>query len=223
MLVGLAGIRLQRADIALLGEPTNDLDATARALVHEAVATWRGTLVVVSHDTALLERVDRIAEVRGSELRTVEGPYSVYREAVEAEQAVAAQDVRDARAEVRRERRSASRRTSGGNGPRRPGVGRSSPAGSRRSSPEASPRARSARALGPKHCTKGGRPARRRSSSRRRVGCATTRPSMSTCRRRGCRPGATCSRCSPPTDHPSSCAGRSASRSSGATAPASPR
>ncbi len=105
VLVGLAGIRLRRADIALLDEPTNDLDATARALVHDAVATWRGTLVVVSHDTALLERVDRIAEVRGSELRTVEGPYSVYREAVEAEQAVAAQDVREARAEVRRERR----------------------------------------------------------------------------------------------------------------------
>ncbi len=105
VLVGLAAIRLQRADIALLDEPTNDLDADARARLHEAVAEWRGTLVVVSHDVALLERVDRIAELHGSTLRAFEGPYSAYRAAIAAEQAAAAQHVRDAEAVVRRERR----------------------------------------------------------------------------------------------------------------------
>ncbi len=113
VLVGLAAIRLQRADIALLDEPTNNLDAAARARLHAAVEGWRGTLVVVSHDVALLERVDRIAELHGSDrpgaggagLRTFEGPYSVYREAIAAEQAAAEQRVRDAEQHVRRERR----------------------------------------------------------------------------------------------------------------------
>lgn len=121
VLVGLAAIRLQRADIALLDEPTNNLDAAARARLHDAVGAWRGTLLVVSHDTALLERVDRIAELhgaetagsrgaaadgaRGSSLRVFDGPYSVYREAIEAEQAAAEHAVRDAEQVVRRERR----------------------------------------------------------------------------------------------------------------------
>ncbi|MDR7233873.1 ATP-binding cassette domain-containing protein [Agrococcus sp. BE272] len=111
VLVGLAAIRLQRADIALLDEPTNNLDADARARLHDAVGAWRGSLVVVSHDVALLERVDRIAELHapgpgaGSSLRTFDGPHSAYRAALEAEQAAAAQDVRDAEQLLRRERR----------------------------------------------------------------------------------------------------------------------
>ncbi|MBO1770114.1 ATP-binding cassette domain-containing protein [Agrococcus sp. TF02-05] len=111
VLVGLAAIRLQRADIALLDEPTNSLDARARARLQDAIGAWRGTLVVVSHDVALLERVDRIVElhgaapVAGSSLRTFDGPYSVYRAAIEAEQAAAERDVRDAEQQLRRERR----------------------------------------------------------------------------------------------------------------------
>ncbi|SDS05977.1 ATP-binding cassette domain-containing protein [Agrococcus carbonis] len=105
VLVGLAAIRLQRADIALLDEPTNNLDAAASARLHDAVGGWRGTLVVVSHDVALLERVDRIAELHGAGLRTFDGPYSAYRAAIAAEQAAAARGVRDAEALVRRERR----------------------------------------------------------------------------------------------------------------------
>ncbi|HET8867680.1 MAG TPA: ATP-binding cassette domain-containing protein [Agrococcus sp.] len=113
VLVGLAAIRLQRADIALLDEPTNNLDAGARARLHDAIGAWRGSLVVVSHDVELLERVDRIAELHGSDrpdaggvgLRTFDGPYSVYREAIEAEQRAAAHHVRDAEQQVRRERK----------------------------------------------------------------------------------------------------------------------
>ncbi|WP_413317723.1 ATP-binding cassette domain-containing protein [Agrococcus sp. 1P02AA] len=113
VLVGLTAIRLQRADIALLDEPTNNLDASARGRLHAAVEGWRGTLVVVSHDTELLERVDRIAELHasgradagGASLRTFDGPYSAYRAAIEAEQREAERDVRDAEQLVRREQR----------------------------------------------------------------------------------------------------------------------
>ncbi|QCR18057.1 ATP-binding cassette domain-containing protein [Agrococcus sp. SGAir0287] len=102
--VGLAGIRLSGAPIALLDEPSNNLDAEARADLVAAIRAWPGTLVVASHDRALLEHVDRIAEIHGRELRTFDGPWSVYEQAIAAEQAAARRRLQDARAEHRRER-----------------------------------------------------------------------------------------------------------------------
>ena len=43
VLAALVGVRLRGAEIALLDEPTNNLDRDARARVHELVRTWRGT------------------------------------------------------------------------------------------------------------------------------------------------------------------------------------
>ena len=105
--VGLAALQLQRADVALLDEPTNNLDRDARARIVSAIDGWPAnrSLVVVSHDTELLEHVDRIVEVHGRELRSFDGPWSVYREAVTIEQQAAADAVRNAEQELRRERR----------------------------------------------------------------------------------------------------------------------
>lgn len=58
VLAALVGVRLRGAPIALLDEPTNNLDRDPRARVHDLVRSWRGTLIVVSHDTALLELTD---------------------------------------------------------------------------------------------------------------------------------------------------------------------
>lgn len=105
--VGLAALQLQRADIALLDEPTNNLDRAARRRLVEAIDAWPSgrSLVVVSHDTDLLEHVDRIVEVHGHELRTFDGPWSVYRAAIDAEQQAAVDSVRSAEQDVRRQRR----------------------------------------------------------------------------------------------------------------------
>jgi ATPase subunit of ABC transporter with duplicated ATPase domains len=105
VLVAVAGLRLSAAPITLMDEPTNNLDRDARARLAEQVAAWPGTLVVVSHDTALLELMDDTAELYDSRLSVVAGPYSVYREHVEAEQAAAAQAERAAEQVLRRERR----------------------------------------------------------------------------------------------------------------------
>ncbi|GAA2176524.1 ATP-binding cassette domain-containing protein [Agrococcus versicolor] len=102
--VGLAAIRLSGAPIALLDEPSNNLDADARADLVAAIRGWPGTLVVASHDRALLEHVDRIAEIHGHELRTFDGPWSVYEEAVAIEQAAARRHLQDADQQHRRER-----------------------------------------------------------------------------------------------------------------------
>lgn len=105
--VGLAALQLQRADIALLDEPTNNLDRAARQRLVEAIDAWPTgrSLVVVSHDTDLLEHVDRIVEVHDHELRGFEAPWSVYRAAIEAEQQAAADAVQAAEQDVRRQKR----------------------------------------------------------------------------------------------------------------------
>lgn len=105
--VGLAALQLQRADVALLDEPTNNLDRASRERLVAAVDAWptQRSLVVVSHDTELLEHVDRIVEVHGRELRSFDGPWSVYRAAIDAEQQAAADAVQAAEQDLRRQKR----------------------------------------------------------------------------------------------------------------------
>ncbi|MFT4136853.1 ABC-F family ATP-binding cassette domain-containing protein [Microbacterium sp.] len=105
VLAALVGVRLRGAPITLLDEPTNNLDRDARARVHDLVRSWRGTLVVVSHDTALLELMDDTAELYGSELSTFGGPYSQWREWLQTQQDAARQAETAARQVVRREKR----------------------------------------------------------------------------------------------------------------------
>jgi ATPase subunit of ABC transporter with duplicated ATPase domains len=110
--VALAGRLLDEPEVLLLDEPTNNLDAEARALVHDIVATWPRTLLVVSHDRELLERVDRIGELTAPHsaggvrsLRWYGGGWSSYRAQVHAEQQAAEQAVAGARNDVRRQQR----------------------------------------------------------------------------------------------------------------------
>ncbi|WP_448236163.1 ABC-F family ATP-binding cassette domain-containing protein [Microbacterium paulum] len=105
VLVALVGVRLRGRPIALLDEPTNNLDRSARARVYDLVRHWRGALIVVSHDLALLELMDETAELYGGTLSTFGGPYSQWRDAMDAEQAAARQAESAARQAVRREKR----------------------------------------------------------------------------------------------------------------------
>lgn len=105
MLTALAGVRLRGADVALLDEPTNNLDADGRARLREVVAAWRGPLVVVSHDLDLLEEMDATAELRATSLTTFGGPYAAYRARVEEQQVAARQALRTAEQALRRQQR----------------------------------------------------------------------------------------------------------------------
>lgn len=102
--VGLARLLLQRPDVLLLDEPTNNLDAAARSHLYDVVEAWRGTLVVVSHDRELLERVDRIGELRAHRVRWYGGGYSAYVNQVGAEQEAAVQAATTARADLRKQK-----------------------------------------------------------------------------------------------------------------------
>ncbi len=128
MRVALAGAFLQRPDLLVLDEPTNDLDAPSREALLAALSRWSGGLLVVTHDRRLLRRVDRILEIVSGGVREYGGAYDAYREArdreraaAEAERSEAEAALRRARAEARRVRERQERRAARGRRSRREG------------------------------------------------------------------------------------------------------
>ncbi|WP_102191605.1 ABC-F family ATP-binding cassette domain-containing protein [Microbacterium aurantiacum] len=105
VLVATAGIRLRRAPITLLDEPTNNLDRDARAKLAAMIRSWKGTLIVVSHDVALLELMDDTAELYAHTLSVFGGPYSEWRAWLDAEQGAAKQAEVSAARALRKEKR----------------------------------------------------------------------------------------------------------------------
>ncbi|WP_027931087.1 ribosomal protection-like ABC-F family protein [Amycolatopsis thermoflava] len=103
--LGLAAQLLKRPDVLLLDEPTNNLDLQARHQLYAVLDDWSGCLLVVSHDRALLDRMDRIAELDGGEIRYYGGNFTEYEQAVQAEREVAEKNIRSAEQEVKREKR----------------------------------------------------------------------------------------------------------------------
>ncbi|MEU9044928.1 MULTISPECIES: ribosomal protection-like ABC-F family protein [unclassified Kitasatospora] len=103
--LGLAAQLLKRPDVLLLDEPTNNLDADARHKLYDVLTDFSGCLLLVSHDRALLDRMQGIAELDGGELRFYGGDFTEYEEAVRAEQEVAEKNVRNAEQELKREKR----------------------------------------------------------------------------------------------------------------------
>ncbi len=103
--LGLAAQLLKRPDVLLLDEPTNNLDIVARHKLTEVLEQWTGCLLLVSHDRALLDRMDRIAELDRGELRFHGGNFTAYEAAVRAAQEVAEKNVRNAEQELKREKR----------------------------------------------------------------------------------------------------------------------
>lgn len=87
MQVALAGALLSDADALVLDEPSNHLDSMHRQRLIEVLAQWRGGLIVISHDRALLRQMQRIVELTPTGLRSYGGNYDLYAEQKQAEQA----------------------------------------------------------------------------------------------------------------------------------------
>ncbi|NJN17422.1 MAG: ABC-F family ATP-binding cassette domain-containing protein [Oscillochloris sp.] len=82
--VQLCMLMLSGANCLLLDEPTNNLDIPSAEVLEGALEAFPGTIIVVSHDRYLLDRVaDRIFAVEDGELRVYAGGYSMYAEQTE--------------------------------------------------------------------------------------------------------------------------------------------
>ncbi len=74
-------ILLEEPNVLILDEPTNDLDTDMLAAIEDLLDTWPGTLLVVSHDRYLVERVtDQQYAVMEGHLRHLPGGVEQYLE-----------------------------------------------------------------------------------------------------------------------------------------------
>ncbi len=75
----LAVICLAKSNVLILDEPTNHLDLATKEVLEAALQEFTGTLIMVSHDRYLLDRVPtRIWELEGGQLRQYKGRYTDY-------------------------------------------------------------------------------------------------------------------------------------------------
>lgn len=76
---------LNRGNVLVLDEPTNHLDLSTKEVLEDALAEFGGTIILVSHDRYLLNKVaSRIIEVKHDEVNSYEGNFEAYSEAVNA-------------------------------------------------------------------------------------------------------------------------------------------
>ncbi len=78
-LVGLVRLLLVKPQVLLLDEPDNHLDLEGKAFLEKLILNYPGTVVIISHDRYLLDRVaSHIVELEDGKLTTFEGNYSDY-------------------------------------------------------------------------------------------------------------------------------------------------
>ena len=76
MRVALAAALFSRPDLLLLDEPTNHLDLEAVLWLEQYLAAWQGTLLVISHDRSLLNKVtEEIIHLEHNKLVRYTGNY----------------------------------------------------------------------------------------------------------------------------------------------------
>ncbi len=118
--VSLLKLMLSKANMLLLDEPTNHLDIHSREALENALASYGGTLLIVSHDRYLINKLaDRIVWLGKKGTVNIDGNYDRYIELKEAkaqsEQAVQVKAAEGKKNDYkeRKERESTLRKLSG--------------------------------------------------------------------------------------------------------------
>jgi len=89
----LAKLMLSDANFLLLDEPTNNLDLPSCEVLENALDEFEGTVLVITHDRYLLDRVaDRIAELEQGAVTEYAGNYTEYRREKERQAATRPED-----------------------------------------------------------------------------------------------------------------------------------
>jgi ATP-binding cassette subfamily F protein 3 len=110
--VALAMMMLARANLLILDEPTNHLDVESIEALEDAIERYDGTVIIVSHDRALLRALaDRVWVLHERHVTAFDGSFAEW-EVVSAERAHAAQvkAAEEAATHRMRERQTVNRR-----------------------------------------------------------------------------------------------------------------
>ena len=84
--LALAKMLLKDFNFLILDEPTNHLDMNSKAVLQKALAAYRGTYLIVSHDRSFLDPiVEKVVELSPKGLRIFPGNLSDYVERIKSE------------------------------------------------------------------------------------------------------------------------------------------
>ena len=79
--IGIAQVLIAELDLLILDEPTNHLDINSVQWLEKYLASYKGALLLVTHDRYFLERtVNKIVELRHGRFREYSGNYQAYLE-----------------------------------------------------------------------------------------------------------------------------------------------
>ena len=79
--IGIAQVLIAEPDLLILDEPTNHLDVNSVQWLEKYLASYKGALLLVTHDRYFLERtVNKIVELRHGRFRDYSGNYQAYLE-----------------------------------------------------------------------------------------------------------------------------------------------
>ncbi len=79
--LSLAVLMLEHPNVLIMDEPTNHLDLYTKEVLEQALQNYTGTLILVSHDRYLLNKVPtRIMELQENGAQFFEGNFDAYRE-----------------------------------------------------------------------------------------------------------------------------------------------
>ena len=77
-LIEVAKVMLSNTQLALIDEPTNHMDYVAKDKFLQWMGATNDSMIVISHDRDVLEKVDRILEVKDQKILSYKGNYSDY-------------------------------------------------------------------------------------------------------------------------------------------------
>lgn len=77
--LSFALLMLKKGNVLILDEPTNHLDISTKEVLEEALADYTGTIIFVSHDRYLLNKIaTRIVEIKDGAVAEYKGNYDDY-------------------------------------------------------------------------------------------------------------------------------------------------
>lgn len=94
--VAICKLMLKRCNFLILDEPTNHLDIYSMAALEDALQSYTGTLLVISHDRYFINKLaTRIVELRSEGVRVFDGDYDAYADTLAAERALIESEASD--------------------------------------------------------------------------------------------------------------------------------